>query len=137
MLKRRLAIVGTAVVLGVAGMAGSALADDHPVERHGGAVKVHAEPAEPVFLGGKLTCWTSGGGKVRFSKAKVAEFVDEKVIDPEHAWDVAADGVTVVPAHRVAIAVHAKELPRKVAGKRWRSGRVIHLTCVWDEFAAK
>ncbi|MGI5282593.1 hypothetical protein ACQEVF_04610 [Nonomuraea polychroma] len=142
MLKRRLAIVGTAAVLGLAGMAGTALADDdlvrvHPEPGHHGSVKVHAEPAEPVFLSGKLTCWVSGGKAVKFSKAKVAELIGEKVIDPEDAWDLAADGATVVPADRVSISVPAKELPRKVVGKRWHQRRVIHLTCVWDEFAAK
>jgi hypothetical protein len=132
MLKRRLAIVGTAAVLGLAGMAGSALADDGLIEGHGDSAVVHTEP---VFLGGKLTCWLSGGDVVKLSDAKVAELVHEKVIEPEHAWDVAADGV--VPAERVKIAVPAKELPRKVVGKRWRHSRVIHLTCVWDEFRVK
>ncbi|WP_188190131.1 hypothetical protein [Nonomuraea sp. SYSU D8015] len=137
MLKRRLAIVGTAAVLGLAGLAGPALAD-------GGLVDVHGDPdgtvtmrTEPVFVGGKLTCWVSGGKVVKFSRTKVAELVEDRVIDPERAWDVADDGVTVVPADRVTIAVAAQELPRKVVGKRWRHGRVVHLTCVWDEFAAK
>ncbi|WP_327584263.1 hypothetical protein OHA25_52070 [Nonomuraea sp. NBC_00507] len=143
MLKRRLAIVGTAVVLGLAGMAGTALADDepirvHPKPGHDGSVKVHAEPAEPVFVSGKLTCWISGRGKaVTFSRAKVAELIDEKVIEPENTWETAADGVTLVPADRVSIAVPAKELPRKVVGKRWHERRVLHLTCVWDDFVAK
>ncbi|MGP3956933.1 hypothetical protein ACTWPT_13105 [Nonomuraea sp. 3N208] len=143
MLKRRLATVGTAVVLGLAGMAGTALAHDepirvHPKPGHEGSVKVHAEPAEPVFVSGELTCWIDGRGKaVKFSKAKVAELIGEEVIEPEDAWDIAADGVTVVPADRVSIAVAGKELPRKVVGKRWHQRRVIHLTCVWDEFAAK
>ncbi|TMR11985.1 hypothetical protein ETD86_34135 [Nonomuraea turkmeniaca] len=136
MLKRRLAIAGTAAVLGLAGMAGTALADDrvHQGPGYGGPGTVHAEPA---FVGGKLTCWVGGGKAVKFSKAKVAELIDEKVIEPGDAWDIAADGVTVVPADRLWISVPGKELPRKVVGKRWHERRVVHLTCVWDEFAAK
>jgi hypothetical protein len=141
MLHRRLAIAGTAAVLGLAGMTGSALAADGSIQGHAepgdGPVIVHTAPAEPDFVSGRLTCWMSGGKVVKFAAAKVAELVDEKVIDPERAWEVAADGVTVVPADRVAISVPARELPRKVAGKRWRHGRVIHLTCVWDDFSAR
>ncbi|MFB4277703.1 hypothetical protein ACBJ59_20595 [Nonomuraea sp. MTCD27] len=139
MVKRRLAIVATAVVLGLGGMAGSALADDGPVRVHGGhgeKVKVH-KPDKPVLYSGRLTCWTSDGEAVRFSKAKVAELVDEQFIEPELAETVVEDGVMVVPADRLAISVPAGELPAKVrgkvAGKRWHHKRVIHLTCVWDD----
>jgi hypothetical protein len=134
MLKRRLAIVGTAVLLGLTGMAGAALADDEPVRIKAGAVKVHGEPD---FVGGRLKCWVSGSGKVvKFSKTKVAELVEERVLEEGEAWELAADGVTVVPADRVVIGVPAGELPRKVVKHR-KAGRVIHLTCTWDEFTAR
>ncbi|MEV0380283.1 hypothetical protein [Nonomuraea sp. NPDC050643] len=130
MFKRRLAIVVTAAALGLCGMAGSALADDGPVRVHGGS-------DEPVLYGGELRCWLNDGKAVRFSKAKVAELIDERYIEPELAETVIEDGVAIVPEDRLSISVPARELPRsvarKVAGKRWHHGRVIHLTCVWDD----
>jgi hypothetical protein len=138
MLKRRVAIVVTVAALGLAGMAGSALADDRP---GGGLVRVHGDAGEPVAYGGRLTCWLSDGKVVKFSKAKVAEFIEEDFIGPDLtksdlaesdlAWPVTEDGITTVPEDRLSISVPAKELPRKV-GKRWHRNRVIHLTCVWD-----
>ncbi|MEW9548105.1 hypothetical protein [Nonomuraea sp. NPDC050783] len=159
MLQRRLAIVGIATVLGLAGLAGSALADDGPavVREPGGKgpVAVRAEPGEPVRAGGRMTCRVEGGkavrlpkgvkpakgekvsGVVKLSRAKVAELVEEKVIDPAQAWELAPDGVTVVPAERVVIALPARELPRRVVGEHRRPGRAVHLTCVWTEFSAR
>ncbi|MGN9837837.1 hypothetical protein ACTMTI_06930 [Nonomuraea sp. H19] len=125
MLQRRLAIAGTAAVLGLACLAGPALADDGPVRVHG----------EPDFHGGTLTCWMSDGKVVAFSKSKVDEFIDDHVIEPA-AELVTEDGVTSVPAHRLSISVPARELPRKI-GKKWRHRRVVHLTCVWDERLAR
>ncbi|TYB66109.1 hypothetical protein FXF51_18115 [Nonomuraea sp. PA05] len=136
MLQRRLAIVVTSAVLGLGVMAGSALADDGPVRVHGGdgdvAVRAHEGPR---FHGGRLTCWMSDGEVVKLSKAKVAELVEERYIEPDLAFE---DGVAVVPEDRLSISVPAKKLPRevvkkKIAGKRWQHSRVIHLTCVWSK----
>ncbi|MEV4108521.1 hypothetical protein [Nonomuraea sp. NPDC049695] len=143
MFKRRAAVVVTAAVLGLAGMAataGAALADDGslkvrddgPVKvRDEGRVKVHVGPD---FRGGRLTCRLSDGKVVKFSKARVTELVDEDLIDPQLAEPATVDGVTTVPDDRLSISVPAKELPRKVTvGKRWHHKRVVHLTCVWDD----
>ncbi|MEV1168661.1 hypothetical protein [Nonomuraea sp. NPDC049784] len=140
MFKRRVAVVVTAAVLGLVGMAGSALADDGtlhvrddgPVKvRDDGPVRVHVEPG---VRGGRLKCWLSDGKVVKFSKAKVTELFDEDFIEPQLAEAVTEDGVTTVPEDRLSISVPAKELPRKVTvGKRWHRSRVIHLTCVWDD----
>jgi hypothetical protein len=134
MFKRRAAVVLTAVTLGLAGMAGSALADDRPVEVRGeGLVRVHGEPDLPA---GPLTCWLTDGKVVKFSKARVAELVDEEYVEP--ARPVTVDGVTTLPADRLSISVPAGELPYKVkAGKRWHRSRVIHLTCVWSDHAGR
>ncbi|MFC4113082.1 hypothetical protein [Nonomuraea zeae] len=132
MLKRRVAIVVTAAALGLTGMAGSALAADGSNGDPGeGLVRVHG-PGERAVHGGRLTCWMNDGKIVKFSKAKVAELVEEEFIEPELAESVTEEGVTTVPADRLSISVPARELPRK-AGKRWHRGRVVHLTCVWDE----
>ncbi|MFF4617090.1 hypothetical protein [Nonomuraea jabiensis] len=134
MFKRRVAVVLTAAALGLAGMAGSALADDGPVEVRGeGLVRVHGEPDLPA---GPLTCWLSDGKVVKFSKARVTELVDEEYVEP--ARPVTVDGVTTVPADRLSISVPAGELPREVKiGKRWHRSRVIHLTCVWRDRASR
>ncbi|MGW0807409.1 hypothetical protein [Nonomuraea sp. NPDC002799] len=149
MLKRRLAIVVTAAALGLAGMAGSALADEGPARvRHGAGRSIPA--------GGELTCWTSDGKVVTFSKARVVKLVrahvigahvigehvigehvaggnvvGERVLGSELAESVTEDGITTVPADRLSIGVPAKELPRK-ARKHRQQRRVVHLTCVWD-----
>ncbi|MFI7634138.1 hypothetical protein [Nonomuraea sp. NPDC049400] len=140
MFKRRAAVVVTAAVLGLAAMAGSALADDGSLKvRDDGPAKVHDDGpvrahVEPGFRGGRLTCRLRDGKVVKFSKAKVAELIDEEFIDRELAEPVTVDGVTTVPADRLSISVPARELPRKVKlGKRWHRGRVVHLTCVWDD----
>ncbi|MFI6926673.1 hypothetical protein ACIBIZ_42540 [Nonomuraea spiralis] len=123
MFKRRIAVVGTAVLLGLAGMAGAALADDGGGNRWRGSVVTEARPA------GKLVCWTGEGERVRFSKVKVAEFVEEDVIGPELAEVVS--GEKVLATDRFSVSVPATELPRKVVKHRFR-GRVVHLTCVVD-----
>ncbi|GAA4988109.1 hypothetical protein HD597_007639 [Nonomuraea thailandensis] len=147
MLKRRLAIVATSAALGLGVMAGSALADDGPVRVHGKAGEVVAGAHEGRGFhdgghggghGGRLTCWMSDGDVVRLSRAKVAELVEERYIEPELAEAVVEDGVTVVPEDRLSISVPAGKLPREVvkrkhAGKRWHHSRVIHLTCVWSK----
>ncbi|NJP90061.1 hypothetical protein HCN51_11480 [Nonomuraea sp. FMUSA5-5] len=137
MLKRRLAVVVTSAVLGLGVMAGSALADDGPVRVHGRSgdvvVKGHGEGG---FQGRRLTCWMSDGKAVTLSRAKVAELVDERYIEPEET--VVEDGVAVVPEDRLSISVPAEKLPpgvvkRKLAGKhRHHSRVVVHLTCVWE-----
>ncbi|MFI7125197.1 hypothetical protein ACIBQ1_05845 [Nonomuraea sp. NPDC050153] len=134
MFKRRAAVVLTAAALALAGMAGSALADDGPVEvRDDALVRVHGEPDFPA---GPLTCWLTDGKVVKFSKARVAELVDEEYIEP--ARPVTVGGVTTVPADRLSISVPARELPRTVkVGKRWHRSRVIHLTCVWNDHASR
>ncbi|MCK2220043.1 hypothetical protein MF672_040545 [Actinomadura sp. ATCC 31491] len=150
--QQRLATVATATVLGLAGLAGSALADDGgpvvagpdgTVTVHGdGQVKVHGDgPVKvrpgPGAPGGRMACRARGGKAVKLSRVKVAELVKERVIDPAEAWDLASDGVTVVPADQVVVTLPARELPRRVAGKHWRSGRGVHLTCVWTEFSVR
>ncbi|MFG1702573.1 hypothetical protein ACFLIM_05215 [Nonomuraea sp. M3C6] len=124
MFKRRVAIVTAVAALGLAGMAGSALADEGPVRVHGGS--------ELVLQGGRLTCWLSDGEVVKFSKAKVTELIEGDFVEPTLEWSVTEDGVTTVPADRLSISVPAKKLPGK-AGKRWKHRRLIHLTCVVDE----
>ncbi|MET8865818.1 hypothetical protein ABZW11_23015 [Nonomuraea sp. NPDC004580] len=138
MLTRRLAIVVTAAALGLGGMATSALADDGPVRVIGERVM----DGDRILRGGKLTCWTREGRKVRFSDRAGDELIEVgdvgpvRVVEPVTAGgDGGGDGdgdVVVVPEERLSIAVPARELPRKVAGKRWRQARVIHLTCVWE-----
>ncbi|MEV4802087.1 hypothetical protein AB0K18_18900 [Nonomuraea sp. NPDC049421] len=132
MLTRRLAIVVTAAALGLGGMATSALADDGPVRVIGERVV----DGDRILRGGKLTCWTRDGRKVRFSDRAVDELVEVGDVGPVRVVEpVPADGdgeVVVVPEERLSIAVPARELPRKVAGKRWRQARVVHLTCVWE-----
>ncbi|GAA3663632.1 hypothetical protein GCM10022224_029510 [Nonomuraea antimicrobica] len=124
MVKRRLAIVVTAAALGLGGMATSALADDGLVRVHGGS----------ELRGGKLTCWLSDGEVVTFSKAKVAELVEERFVEPELAETVVDEyGRVTVPADRLSISVPTRELPRKAVSKKWRGKRVVHLTCVWDD----
>ncbi|NUO98189.1 MAG: hypothetical protein HOV96_40515 [Nonomuraea sp.] len=126
MFKRRIAVIGTAALLGLAGMAGSALADD-------GGVRVHEGPGThrvgEVRHVGKLVCWTNEGRQVRFSRAKVAEFVEEDVIKSPLAEVV--DGETVIATDRFSVSVPAAEVPRKVVKHRFR-GRVVHLTCMVD-----
>ncbi|MEV4470605.1 hypothetical protein [Nonomuraea sp. NPDC049504] len=132
MLTRRLAIVVTAAALGLGGMATSALADDGPVRVIGERVM----DGDRILRGGKLTCWTRDGRKVRFSDRAVDELVEVgdvgpvRVVEPVQAG---GDGeVVVVPEERLSIAVPARKLPRKVVGKRWRQTGLIHLTCVWE-----
>ncbi|MEU6715620.1 hypothetical protein ABZ897_29500 [Nonomuraea sp. NPDC046802] len=124
MLKRRVAIVITSAMLGLAGMAGSALADD-------GVVRVHPDRGHTIGHGGKLKCWMADGKVVRFSKAKAARFVEKDFIEPGYAESVTEGGVTTVPADRLSMSLPTKELGYKVS-KRWKHRRVIQLTCVWD-----
>jgi hypothetical protein len=122
MFKRRVAVVGVAAVLGLVGMAGSALADDgiyNQPKRH--TVRV----AEPVGAG-RLVCWASDGKAIRFTKAKVAELIDENVIG--HGLAEVVTGGKTIETDSFSINVPAGELPRKVFKHRFR-GRVLHLTC--------
>lgn len=124
MFKRRIAVVGTAALLGLAGMAGAALADD-------GGVRVHEGPGaygvvEAAHVG-KLVCRTDEGRRVRFSRAKVAEFVDEDVIEPAEV----VTGEKVIATDQFSISVPAAELPRKVVKRRFH-GRIVHLKCRVD-----
>ncbi|MFB9475550.1 hypothetical protein ACFFR3_39185 [Nonomuraea salmonea] len=132
MLTRRLAIVVTAAALGLGGMATSALADDGPVRVIGERVM----DGDRILRGGKLTCWTRDGRKVRFSDRAVDELVEVGDVGPVRVVEpvpAGGDGeVVVVPEERLSIAVPARKLPRKVVGKRWRQTRLIHLTCVWE-----
>ncbi|NJP97477.1 hypothetical protein HCN51_50030 [Nonomuraea sp. FMUSA5-5] len=138
MLKQRLATIATAVTLGLGGVlastAGTALAADGPVPGSGGPGDVHVKPHEKhVRFQGRLTCRTSDGKLVKLSKAKVAELIEERVIDPEQAETVVEDGVVVVPENRLSLSVPGRKLPAhvvKVKGKHWKD-RIVHLTCVW------
>jgi hypothetical protein len=139
MVKQRLATAATAVTLGLggvlAGMAGTALAADGPVPGTGRLGDVQVKPHEKhVRFHGRLTCRMSDGKLVKLSKAKVAELIEEGLIEPEQAETIVKDGVVVVPQDRLSISVPGKKLPAqvvKVKGGHWKD-RIVHLTCVWS-----